>query len=142
MATEPDDAILAKAVDAYTRYSAALDLALANGDGEFEELKGLATPSFLRGLAADDVFAVNSWRSRGSTSFDSQQLVNESENQVVLQVCRDVSRVRVLDAQGTDVTPKERDDRFAVMVTLQRVDPSAPLLVAGSEPSVDASCEL
>lgn len=36
---------------------------------------------------------------------------------ITAQVCLDVSQSRVLDAQGTDVTPEERADRWSLDIT-------------------------
>jgi hypothetical protein len=139
--TRSEEAILADAIDAYTRYSAALDAVLARGDGDYSALKDWTTSDYLTRLSEDDLFAQNGWVTEGSTSFDSEQLVSRSPETVTVRLCRDVSRVRVKDASGVDVTPKERDDRFVVTVSLVGTEESSLLVDSSERDAEDDSCE-
>jgi hypothetical protein len=136
-----DSAQLVEAIDVYTRYSAALDGVIARGDGDFTSLSDTTTEKFRGELELQDTFAQNGWKSEGATSFDSESLLVAEPLRMVLHLCRDVSRVRILDASGTEVTPPERSERFPVHVTLVRTDEELPWLIDGSvrDPE-DESC--
>lgn len=140
-AESSDAAVLAAVLDVYTRYSAALDAVLARGDGDYSQLEPLTTPEFLESFtAADDEFARGEWVTTGSTSFDSEELVAITSSTVSVQLCRDVSRVRILTADGMDVTPGDRPERFPVSVTFAATD--GAYVVDGSERiTEDPSCD-
>jgi hypothetical protein len=142
--TAPDadsEAILVAAVDAYTRYSAAFDVVSALGGKDPSPLKEHTTSAFFTRLSAEGTLSENGWVTVGSTSFDSEKLVDYTDTNVTIQVCRDVSRVKVLDSSGTDVTPDDRAERFLVSVTLTRSVADAELLVDSSvRDGEDDSC--
>jgi hypothetical protein len=140
-ATSTDSAQLVEAIDVYTRYSAALDGAFAAGDGDFSGLSGSTTEALREVMESGDIFSQNGWRAVGATSFDSETLVESSDLKMVVHLCRDVSRVRIVDASGADVTPPERADRFPVEVTFVRANSEESWLIDGSvrEPG-DDSC--
>jgi hypothetical protein len=134
-------AVLAEAIDAYTRYSAALDVVLAEGDGDYSKLADFTTPAFLTRLSEDDIFAVNGWTTTGSTTFDSEEYLSEVDSTVTVRLCRDVSRVRVENTAGEDVTPTERADRFVVTVAFVRDDERTLLVDSSERDGEDRSCE-
>ena len=138
---DSDEAILVAAIDAYTRYSAAFDVVSALGGKDPSPLKEFTTSAFFTRLSADGTLSENGWVTVGSTSFDSEKLVDYTDTSVTIQVCRDVSRVEVLDSSGTDVTPDDRAERFLVSVTLTRSVDDAELLVDSSiRDGEDDSC--
>jgi hypothetical protein len=139
--TDTDAALLSEAIDVYTRYSAALDVVLASGEDDYAALEEVTTEAFLDTLRADDEFSRGEWRTSGSTSFDSETLVKADDTSLTLQLCRDVSRVAILDTSGNDITPPDRADRFAVTVAFIR-SKEGSLEIDSSDRNVeDASCE-
>jgi hypothetical protein len=118
VASESASALLDDAIDVYTRYSAALDVILAAGEGDFTALKGIGTEAFYDAFAtSEDEFTKGIWRTDGSTSFDSVEVMQASDTEITLGLCRDVSRVRIVDEDGNDATPVDRPDRFRVRAT-------------------------
>ncbi|PSL38589.1 hypothetical protein CLV49_2214 [Labedella gwakjiensis] len=139
-AEKSDAAVLAAVLDVYTRYSAALDAILARGDGDYSQLEPLTTPEFFDSFtSADDEFSRGEWKTTGSTSFDSEELVSSSSSSVAVVLCRDVSRVRVVTVDGVDVTPADRSERFAVKVTFTS-DDSGYLVDSSERTAEDALC--
>ncbi|GAB3617926.1 hypothetical protein GCM10027416_24830 [Okibacterium endophyticum] len=115
-----DDEALAAAVDAYTKYNAALDAVLAGEDRKESGLQGLVTEEFWLELSETNGLEERGWKSQGTSTFDSETLVafnmDASVANITLSLCRDVSEVRLIDEGGNDVTPASRDDRFPVEV--------------------------
>lgn len=54
------------------------------------------------------------------------------------EICLDVSRSRVLDAHGADVTPLDRSDTWLLLVTF--IGTTEKLLILDSTPTSDRSC--
>jgi hypothetical protein len=138
--TRSEQAILADAIDAYTRYSAALDAVLARGDGDYSDLTSVTSKRFLDTFtAAQDEFSSGEWKTTGSTSFDSEELVEFSSSTATVRLCRDVSRVRVLTRDGMDVTPPDREERFSVLVDLIEAD-GTYVIDSSERVTEDVSC--
>lgn len=114
--TETDE-ILNRVLSVYMKYSAGLDVALASGEGDYTAVRSSTTDEYFAEIStADDEFASGELRADGSTSFDSASIVDVSESEVAVMLCRDVSLVRILNREGADVTPGGRPVRFPVIV--------------------------
>jgi hypothetical protein len=118
-----EDEALAAATEVYQQYSAALDEVFAAGGEGDELLGGFVTPEYLVELSEDGALERNGWRTTGVTSFDNvsvDEVVDTGETATVtLALCRDVSHVRIVNAEGADVTPESRLERFPVLVTFE-----------------------
>ncbi len=69
----------------------------------------------------------------GVTRIDNAQLVQVTESagvaEVSLYFCRDVSETRVIDSEGSDVTPASRQDRVPMQATLVSNVERSPTLI-------------
>lgn len=134
-----DEQALAAAVAAYEAYLA-VDREIAADFGvPTDRIKSVATPEYAKTLIDqyEDVRAAG-LVFEGETSVDTSKLIEwgqaDGETYVRFYVCSDVSRVRVLDAGGADVTPADRDDRLPLIVTTTTSEVAGPILVLnGSE---------
>lgn len=69
---------------------------------------------------------------RGETEVPSlAHGTRQSDGSITLVACVDVAKTRLLDSNGKDVTPPDRDDRLEIELVLQPVGDS--LLIAESE---------
>lgn len=132
-----EEEALAAATDVYQQYTAAFDKESAGGGGgtAVESIRPLVTEEYLTELLEPGMLEMNGWRTEGATTFDSVSLVEvtgmDRSAEVRLRLCRDVSKVRVLDAAGRDVTPTTRASRFPVEVLFVSSAPASPeLLIA------------
>ncbi|GHD48417.1 hypothetical protein GCM10008097_20370 [Mycetocola manganoxydans] len=130
-----EEEALAAATDVLTRYNAAFDKANSAGAKNWDELEELVTQQHLTELEKPGVINSNGWHTKGVSTFSVVSVASfesgESDSSIALNVCRDVSGVRVLDASGQDVTPINRPDSVPLVVSLVTSDsePSS-LLVA------------
>jgi hypothetical protein len=138
-----EEEALAAAEDAYAAYSEVSALIASEGGAGVERLDSLVTEEQF-----DNEFeTAEYYRSRGvralgeseTTLFELQQ-VSESEGlaEVVVYVCVDVSRVSIVDASGSDVTPTDRPMVIPLEVVLVG-DSADDLLIASSEQWVGSS---
>ena len=143
-----DEEALAAATEAYEEYLAVSNAASANPT---------ETPSTLKDLVSDDYLdelqkslrnlADQGLRTMGQSQISAaalQQYVElDSTALVVLYVCLDVSRVQVIDAQGQNLTPADRDPTVDLEVTFVGVkDGTEAIIVDGSEVWAEGSvCE-
>ncbi|HEU4849775.1 MAG TPA: hypothetical protein VFS93_05120 [Terrimesophilobacter sp.] len=129
---------LAAATEAYARYLEVSDQITADAGADPNRLKPFVTEKQLQ----DEVTAFEEWSQSGDSSvgestFDTvtlQQYAEEPDGHGTLTVylCVDVSDVRIVDAQGTDTTPKERINRYPLEVSFDVVDADT-VLIARSE---------
>ena len=132
-----EEEALAAATDVYQQYTAAKDSESAKGDVSAESLRPIVTPAYFKELEVVGALEKNGWHTEGLTTFDSVAVQDLSEKDgiatVSIALCRDVSGVTIRDAEGNDVTPADRPDRFPVVVEFVSSDVgSQELLVSES----------
>jgi hypothetical protein len=128
-----DEEALAAAEKAYTEYLAAFDEVAHDGGREPERLADHVAPDELqKSLAEFGAFVTADRHTRGNTGFDDLSLqqyeVRSGFARVIVYLCLDVSEVRVLDANGKDVTPA-REARQPLVVTLVSANRGSEALV-------------
>lgn len=135
-----DEEALAAATEAYGRYLEVTDAITAKGDGDVKQLVDLVTPDQLaRERAAIEDLAKSDKRAVGKSSFaihGLQQFTDFGDGTatVMLYICVDVSSVRVLDSNGTDLTPRDRINFYPLEVEFRfESEASDHLLIARSE---------
>lgn len=131
----------AAAEDVYRAYNDALNVRLGGGVASDPH-------SFLTGLALEaDIDAQNLFQSSGVravgttalSSFRGLEASIETANPVIVaHVCIDVSQLRVVDANGRDVTPADRGDIVAQTVKLFHV--GQDLKIADEASAEESSC--
>jgi hypothetical protein len=120
-----DAAILAAAIDAYTRYSAAFDVVLSKppAEADYSQLRETVTPRYWSVL--DQEFRSNdrTWTQIGSTAFGEMSLLDSttSASRVTasVTVCVDSTHVKLVDASGSEVHAEERSRRFSMEVAFE-----------------------
>lgn len=126
---------LAAAIDAYAVFNAAVDRYTA-GEEPTHVFKGLVTPAFLRNLQTEWENAGESTHTEGASSFTDARLVDVAEtalgDDVALVLCRDVSQLRVVDANGAEVSAPTRRLRIPTVVSFEATSgDTGGLLVMG-----------
>ncbi|RXZ47625.1 hypothetical protein ESP57_13865 [Agromyces fucosus] len=111
-----DEEALAAAVEAYELYQGASTTILAESGAHPERIDPFVTPAHSDLLAEEfGAFLAAGARTQGASTFDTTSLVDKSEAdglaQVSIYLCRDVSDVRIIGPDGSDVTPVDRDNR-------------------------------
>lgn len=121
-----DEEALAAAEEVYREY-----LDATNSGPDFARLANVTTPEWLAyEKSASERQAATGLSAVGSSEMLSFELQAYSLNEIVVYVCLDVSRVRIVNKQGADVTPTDRADkgtlevRFVVTEEGPRVDGS------------------
>jgi len=112
-----DEEALAAAVKAYEAYSkASAEVAARGGEGA-DSIDPFVSARF-RDSVHDEMAALaeSGGRLKGQLSIDTTSLVSLEEDgdavSVSIYLCRDVSDVRAISSDGTDVTPAERQVRI------------------------------
>lgn len=124
-----EEEALAAAEEAYAAYLAVSDAVSGDGGKHPERLEGYMTAEELdRAVERFSDLAASGRHTQGSTVFRSSTLQHWDDMEVAMYLCLDVSGVRVLDAQGTDVTPIDRPDHIPLEVTFRVEAPTALLL--------------
>ncbi|GGE85425.1 hypothetical protein GCM10011313_04850 [Mycetocola zhadangensis] len=115
-----EEEALAAATDTYAKYLAISDAVSADGGREPERIRPYVTEAFWLTEAAGIGGLVSAgYRTTGSSSFDQTTMANLEEGAITVQLCLDVSQVRVLDSGGADVTPDDRVDRAPLEVEFE-----------------------
>jgi hypothetical protein len=129
-----DAEALKAATDAYAAYQRVSDRIAHGGGTDPELIKPYVTraqfPKEAKGFLA---FSANSRHTSGTSSFDSASLAryDRAGDEVEVFLCQDISSTRVIDPEGTDVTPANRPTRIPMDIVFQQGEHS--LLVARSE---------
>ncbi|WP_353826534.1 hypothetical protein [Agromyces sp. SYSU T0242] len=130
-----DEEALAAAIDAYDEYLA-MSVSIASSGDDFTELREVTTPDYgetrirdLKSFSAAGLRVSGAYRA-DSTSIVSRSLLGEAEL-VTIYTCQDVSGTRILDAEGNDVTPPDRDLRAPMVVELELTETTGR--VSGTE---------
>lgn len=121
-----EDALQA-AIDVYQKYSAAYDRITATGVADYGPVEDLVTSDFLAELQADTSFEDQGLHTTGSSTFDNASLVSleqDAEKATVrVRLCRDVTNLKIVNADGEDASADKRDYRFPYEVMFfQRAD--------------------
>ncbi len=135
-----DAAALAAAKKAYVAYLAVSDQIGNEGGANAVRLAPLVTKNWLpTEIESYATFAKTGEHFTGVTSFESFRLqsfeVVRRYAEVAVYVCANVSRTRLVDATGADITPASRQAVYPVVASFESaVTASQKLLFAGSEP--------
>jgi hypothetical protein len=143
-----DAEALAAATAAYAAYLKVSDEIFGEGGVDAARLGGVSTgdqlAANLEGFAKAKSLHE---RSSGITTFDTVTLQGTSPESVgdrslvVLYLCEDVSRVDVLNEQGTSVVSPDRPDRAGYQVEFESISPASNhLVVASKEPWPAVQC--
>jgi hypothetical protein len=133
-ATDAD--ALKAATDAYAAYLAMSDRITADGGANPERIAPFVTKAQMK----SETSAFNSYRAQqhstvGASKFDSVTLENFQGNSVSIYLCLDFSNIRLVDPNGSDITPSSVPERSPLEVSLVRGpgDP-ASLVIERNEP--------
>lgn len=124
--TSSEQAILAAAIDAYTRYSAAFDVYLAAlpADADPSGLRETVTADYWSVLQGEFSSSQRTWYQVGSTAFgDVELLSSRTDGRSVtasIVVCVDSAHVELLDSEGKVVHAADRALRFPMRIDLER----------------------
>lgn len=136
-----DEEALAAAVEAYEGYLEVSDQIGHDGWQDAERLEPLVTDQlFLEELAASERLR-GSGRYQDGTGVITNHVFQQYSDSpsgsanLIIYVCVDISKSRIHDSSGTDVTPADRSDQIALEVALVSA-PSHPtrLLISGVLP--------
>lgn len=124
-ATNSDAAVLAGAIESYSRYSAAFDVALSAmpTESDYSQLKASVTPEYWKVL--DEEFSSNdrTWYQSGSTAFENMSILDSSidsgEVRVSALVCVDSTHVKLRDGAGAEVHGDDRSLRFSMHIDFE-----------------------
>jgi hypothetical protein len=135
-----DDEALAAAEEAYTAYLAMSDEISHDGGANPERIAPFVTEERLAiELRTFNLQLEKGIRGSGSTASKSLGLQRFDDTEVIFYTCWDATGVRVLDANGVDVTPIDRDERLVLEVVMEAAD--GELLLESDEPwSGELSC--
>ncbi|AWB86853.1 hypothetical protein C3E77_09635 [Mycetocola zhujimingii] len=141
-----EDEALAAATDTYAKYSAAYDLSNSLGGKDMSSVAPYVTDAHLMDLGVPGVLQENGWHTTGISTFTPASIdrfKQEGERaEVILNLCRDVSQVRIVAADGSDVTPVERSSVLPLSVTLTSAneDPRKLLVSKVESWTEDVAC--
>ena len=128
-----DEEALAAAEAAYAAYLEVSDAISADGGKDVARLMDHVTDAeFARSVEQFQAFEATGNHTEGTTAFDSTTLQRFDDREVTVYLCLDVTAVRIVDGQGTDVTPADRPGRLPLEVTLQ-IDESTHLALSASD---------
>ena len=130
-----DEEALAAAVAAYEKYLRVSE-EIARGTAVAERILSVSTEEYgVARVSELTAFTESGLRLEGSYAFDTTSLVERSGEDSIelvrMYACQDVSGTRLINAEGADVTPADRDTRVPLVVSVELDVDSG--LVAGSE---------
>jgi hypothetical protein len=137
-----DEEALKAAEVAYKRFNAVAERVLNEGGTDPERLEAVATGELL----AAAVKGAESYESKGyhsigrivSSEFRIQQTSNSKRDSVTIYVCEDVTKVDVVDSEGTSVVSPSRPARQTIEMAFDGTDQGE--LIASSQSVWSASC--
>ena len=140
-----EEEALAAAEEAYAAYQAMSDLIGSEGGVGPERIAPFVTAERLadeeRGFT---VLREAGLRTVGQATFEvvDLQLAEQigEDAQVVFYACVDIGGSRVINAQGSDVTPSDRANRLLLEVIMETRNGQEPLLLASDEQWPSGSC--
>jgi hypothetical protein len=126
-----DEEALKAATDAYAAYLKVSDEISHDGGANPERIKPYVTTAAYKNLQPDFQALSKSGRhTQGGTTLRDPRLSQHTGTMVELFLCSDVSAVRIVDANGADVTPAARQDVLPLDVEFKVRDDN--LLIAKS----------
>jgi hypothetical protein len=132
-----DEEALAAAVEAYEAYLETSGEITADSGANPERIAPFVAESYLpEVLKSYQNFSRNSLRSSGTSSIDTVSLSQVTDRdggiEVQLHLCHDVTATRILNANGDDVTPPDRQNRLPLEVEFESTEASSNHLVVSS----------
>jgi len=130
---------LAAATTAYAKYIAKAAVILASGGSGSEQIAEFVTPDYLPALLNSfQKLAESGNRNDGLETIDRVSLIRyhdgaAQEASVSLYLCADITKTRVLDANGVDVTPENRPKRIPLQVSLVSGQTDPVILLVAKE---------
>jgi hypothetical protein len=136
---------LAAAEAAYAAYLEMSDLIASEGGAEPDRIASFVTEDRLVDeLRGFSTLKEAGLRISGTATFDVIDLqrydVLGSDVEIVFYACVDLAKSRVIDQEGNDVTPPDREDLLVLEIVLQTVDGELPLRVASDDQWPGESC--
>lgn len=130
-----EEEALAAAEETYAGYLAVSDAVSADGGASPERIQPYVTDEFWDSEAeAIRPLVEAGYRTSGVSSFDRAELLGAIDSPTLsVRLCLDVSKVRVWDSAGVDVTPVDRLNRTPLNVELAVSGADDPLLIAKSD---------
>ncbi|GAB3390157.1 hypothetical protein GCM10027568_13440 [Humibacter soli] len=120
-----DAVALAAATKTYAAYLKASDEIYHDGGAGTDRIQPYMTPSAYKNASSSfGLLRDRGWHTTGASTFTDFRLEHFTSKTVSAFLCSDVSKVRVLDKKGTDVTPASRSEVLPLQVTF-KVDGSA-----------------
>jgi hypothetical protein len=129
---ESDEEALAAAEEAYAAYLRVSDQILMDGGTGSERLLEVATEEVLANEEEGyEKARAAGLRSTGGSTFNRLRLQKFDSHQLSVYLCKDVSTVDVVDANGVSVVPEDRPAQYPLSVTfLPPFDGSHSLVVS------------
>jgi hypothetical protein len=130
---------LKAATEAYAAYLKMSDTIAQEGGANPERIKPFVTGDSLAAqLRGFSVLYKWKLRANGSTTFDTVSLQHQAERakgsvDIDIYMCTDVTKVRVVNTDGADVTPPDRVARLPIQVSLTSRSPGERLRLARSD---------
>ncbi|MEI5584246.1 hypothetical protein, partial [Agromyces sp. CCNWLW208] len=129
-----DEEALAAAVEAYEAYSEMSTRIASEGGARPERIAEVVGADAAPELIAEfEAMSEANLRTSGVTKVYGARLMKADHSGSVAQVsayfCRDVSKVRILDASGADVTKPRESDITAVLGEFESVAEGSPQLI-------------
>ncbi|SFO05480.1 hypothetical protein [Mycetocola miduiensis] len=116
-----EDEALAAATDVFTAYLAAYDSAMADGGRDLATVREYVSDDYFAEVSEPGTIVTNGWHTSGVSTFEVKEVPhfdasNNSAN-IHLNICRDITGIRVLDMNDHDVTPPDREMRVPLAVS-------------------------
>lgn len=136
-----EDEALAAATDVFAGYLAAYDSAMADGGKDISGLRDYVGDEYLAELSKPGTIVRNNWHTVGVSTFEvvgvSKYRDHDRSAVIDLNICRNLSAIKVVDSGERDVTPPDREVVVPLIVsfTSRGSDPSSsyPLVISKVE---------